>query len=76
MAKKLKKISKADINNSAEMIAIFILAVITIIEYLIYGAGVSKGYYIQSLTAMISLLNFGALLIIITLLLRILNKIK
>jgi len=77
MAKKEnKRLSRADINKSAEPIVIFILILITVIEFLIYGAGVSKGDYIQALNAMITLLNFGALLIIVALLLRILDRIK
>ncbi len=69
-----RKTTSKELNRSAEPMVIFILAVITVVEFLIYGAGVANGKYIESLNAMISLLNFGALLIIITLLLKFYNK--
>ncbi len=72
----VRKVKREDINKSAEPILVFILIIITLIAFLIYGAGIKNSSYIYALNAMINLLNFGALLIIITLLLRISNKIK
>ena len=58
-------------SRNVEPIVLFILIVITIMEFLIYVGGVATGNILLALNSMISLMVFGASLMIVTILIRI-----
>ena len=58
-------------SRTVEPIVVFILLIITVMEFLIYGGGIATGEVLSALNAMIMLMLFGSSLIMITVVIRI-----